>query len=285
MTRWAVGIVIVVLLIAGAIYGIYQKNDYDFDPSKISYEVVQEWKLPSQLNEISAIAWLGNDKLACLQDEDGIIFMYDLKKSRIVSQMEFWNPGDYEALTIYNKHYWVAQSDGKLFRFPMNLESREQVERFDLKFEYRNNIEGIAAKKNGDILIAVKDRNLKGDEGDFKALYTFSTSRGKLEEEPTFKVNFKDTIFDVLKTNNPRMLLRPTDIEYHPVTGDLYIIDSEVPKILILGTNGNIKKMHLLDPERFFQPEGICFSPSGRIFISDEGNGFEPPNLIELKLK
>ncbi len=245
-----------------------------------TYTIIKKWELPASLDEISGITWIGNDTIACVQDEDGIIFKYDIRSSKIISQSKFASAGDYEALTLMDQDLWVAESGGTLYRTNKDFISDKETDSFEMNFEYRNNIEGIAATPDGNILIAVKDRNLKGDEGDYRSFYSYNPSSKKLDRTPAIKVNYNDSIFEILHTGNPRMLLRPSDIEYNPITGDLFILDAEVPKILILGSDGEIKKMHMLNPIDFFQPEGICFSPSGRIFISNEGKGGEAPNII-----
>jgi len=60
-------------------------------------------------------------------------------------------------------------------------------------------------------------------------------------------------------------------------------LDAEFQKVLILNRNGQIKSLHLLDPAEFAQPEGICFSLSGRLFIANESLG-GPANIIEIKI-
>ncbi|APG59596.1 SdiA-regulated domain-containing protein [Christiangramia salexigens] len=284
MRRWTTGIVLGVLFLAGLIYFLYQEHDYDFDKSKKSYEIVQKWDLPNELDEISGMVWLGNDKLACIQDEDGIIFIYDLKTSTVTKRIEFGEPGDYEALAILNNEFWIAESDGKLFRVKNIENTQVKADKFELEFEYKNNIEGLTASPDGKLLISVKDRNLKTDEGGYKAIYKYDPVSGKLESSPAIKINYTDREFSKIKINNPKKLIRPSDINYNPVDGYLYVLDAEIPKLLVLNPKGSIKRMHLLDPEEFFQPEGICFSPSGRMFISNEGKGGDP-NILEVKLK
>lgn len=283
MTKWALGIITVVLILAGLVYFMYEDQDYDFDDVTKSYEIIKKWDLPNALDEISGMVWMGDDKIACVQDEDGIIFTYDLNSSKIIKKQSFGGAGDFEALSYLNAQFWVAESDGKLFRVDPNGVEGE-AEELKLKFEYKHNIEGIAATPDGKFLISVKDRNLEKDDGDYKAIYSYDPGTNSLASEPAIKINFDDPAFEILRTNNPRKLIRPSDIAYNPVNGDLYVLDAEVPKLLILNSSGNVKKLHLLDPEEFFQPEGLCFSPSGRLFISNEGKGGDP-NIVEVKLK
>ena len=281
MNRWAVGIIMIVLVIAGVVYAIYQANDYDFNDATKSYKIIQKWELPEELREISGIYWLNDDRIVCVQDEDGIIFVYDLKTSNIIKEYKFGGPGDYEALSFLNGSFWVAESNGKLYNISNISGPEKDAEVIQLNFEYRNNIEGLAANEEGKLLLSVKDRNLD-NRGDYRGIYSFDPKTKKLEMDPFIKINYNDPAFDVLKTNNPRLLIRPSDLAFHPKTQELFVLDAEFQKILILKKSGKVKELHLLDPAEFAQPEGICFSPAGRMFIANESLG-GPANLIELK--
>ena len=49
---------------------------------------------------------------------------------------------------------------------------------------------------------------------------------------------------------------------------------SSVGKLLtIMDREGLILGVQALDPNLFRQPEGICFSPEGDLYISNEGKG------------
>jgi len=43
--------------------------------------------------------------------------------------------------------------------------------------------------------------------------------------------------------------------------------------LIILNPKGEIEDLIPLDPKIFRQPEGICFSPNGDLYISSEGKG------------
>lgn len=282
MNRLAAIIVIGVLVIAGIIYGIYESTDYDFKDAEKSYRIVNKWELPFELEEVSGIHWVDDDKIACIQDEDGIIFIYDLKSSKVTDQFEFGDPGDYEALTILNNEYWVIESNGKLVNVKDWKKDPAEPIQIQLEFEYRNNIEGLATSPDGNLWLAVKDRNLDNSK-DYKGIYSFNPETRYLEKEPILKIHYDDPAFDVLKINNPRKLIRPSGLTFHPLTNQIYVLDAEFQKFIVVDRSGDIKELHLLDPEEFSQPEGICFSPSGRMFISNEGLGGKP-NIIEVEV-
>lgn len=282
MNKWAIGIILITLLLAGAIYAIYEINDYDYEDADKSYKIVNKWELPIDLNEVSGIHWVGENRIACVQDEDGIIFIYDTSVSKIIKTYKFAGSGDYEAMGYLNGEYWIAESNGNLYNIKDLDATEEETDMVDLKFEYRNNIEGLAASKDGNLWLAVKDKNLDHSYG-YKGIYSFDPVTKKLDENPVLKIDYKDPKFDVLKTENPRKLIRPSGLAFSPINGDLYVLDAEFQKVLRVGLNGAIKELHLLDPAEFTQPEGICFSPSGRIFISNESLG-GPANIIEIEI-
>jgi uncharacterized protein YjiK len=76
-----------------------------------------------------------------------------------------------------------------------------------------------------------------------------------------------------VKTDKGGKEFRPSGIAIHPLTGDMYIIASQGKKLLVLAEDGHKKAIIDLDPSLYTQPEGICFTHQGELFISSEGNG------------
>jgi hypothetical protein len=66
---------------------------------------------------------------------------------------------------------------------------------------------------------------------------------------------------------------KPSGIAVHPLDGEIYIISSVGKLLIILNREGKVQDVKELDPAIFRQPEGICFSPAGDMFISNEGQG------------
>jgi len=281
MNKWVIGIVTMVIVLAGIIYAIYQLNDYDFDDVEKSYEIVESWELPSELNEVSGMVYNEDGLMICVQDEDGILFTFDMETKEIIEKHQFSYSGDYEALTYLDGVYWVAESNGRIIDISDLDVADQELEGIQLDFEYRNNIEGMTATPDGKLWITVKDRNLDNSSG-YKGVYEYDPETRKLQKEPILRVDYQDPKFERLKTHNPRKLLRPSDLAIHPLTGDLYILDAEFQKVIITDQQGGIKSIHLLDPAEFEQPEGITFSKDGRIFISNERVGV-PANIREIK--
>lgn len=66
---------------------------------------------------------------------------------------------------------------------------------------------------------------------------------------------------------------KPSGIAVHPKSNDIYIIGSVGKMMVVLNHTGEIKNLIPLNPKIFWQPEGICFSPDGDLYISSEGRG------------
>src|SRR5436190_23718217 len=57
------------------------------------------YKLPGKLKEISGITFYRKNKLACVQDEKGKIYIYDTKKEDLKQVVDFGGDHDYEGIT------------------------------------------------------------------------------------------------------------------------------------------------------------------------------------------
>lgn len=63
---------------------------YNFQYSTATYAV------PAELQELSGQAWVSDQQVACIEDETGDLFCYNLRTQRLDSTVSFAGPGDYE---------------------------------------------------------------------------------------------------------------------------------------------------------------------------------------------
>ncbi|MBP9790115.1 MAG: hypothetical protein KBD57_06215, partial [Bacteroidia bacterium] len=54
--------------------------------------------LPVELKEISGLTDVNDSQFACVQDEHGILYLYNMPSSSISKRINFGPPGDYEGL-------------------------------------------------------------------------------------------------------------------------------------------------------------------------------------------
>ena len=252
----------------------------ELDDEAVKYEIIKKWDLPKTLNEVSGIAWMENDRMACVQDEDGIIFIYNLKTSGVEHKIEFGSGGDYEGIAVVGKNAYVLRSDGIIVEVSNYMEEDPQIQKHETDLNELSgiNIEGLCADPANDrLLLAVKDR--KGSSGQ-KEIYALDLNQKALDSEPVFTVDFSAPIFQKVKEKEK---FSPGEMNVHPGTGEFFILDGTRPKLLITDPDGTPKELFMLDIEEFSNPEGLTFSPDGDLYISNEAeNG--PANILKVSL-
>lgn len=249
---------------------------------ELGYEILKKWELPGELREISGISWIGENRIACVQDEDGIIFIYNLETSKIEKSVPFGKAGDYEGITVVGNNAYVLRSDGVIFEVTnfQNNDVKVNVHQTGMQGLKGVNIEGLCADtKNNRLLLAVKERK---NVSDIKEVYAFDLAGKNTGQDPFFKVQLSDPVFKDVKGKISNKF-NPGEIAIHPQTGDIYILDGTNPKLVITGNDGSIKDMIMLLAEDFENPEGLTFSPGGEIYISNEAES-GPANILKVSL-
>ena len=282
MMKNVIWIILGVLLFAGGLIFSFDRKGNFSNSEDYSYTIDAKWKLPDILEEVSGIEWIGNNKIACVQDEDGIIFIYNLYSHKIEKEIKFAGPGDYEGIAIDDKTAYVLRSDGSIFKVQQFQSSKPITTKYHTFLTEDQNVEGLCLDKmNNRLLLALKDEDLI--KKDFKGVYAFDLSQDILLERPVFELDLKD---DLLSESGEKISkrLRPSEIEIHPNSSDIYILDAKAPKLLILDPKGIIKKVYKFNENEFSQPEGISFQPDGTLYISNEA-GNEPANILNVKIK
>jgi uncharacterized protein YjiK len=241
-----------------------EKNDATaFQNISLPYnfeEPTEKYVLPDKLKEISGLSYYKNNQLVCVNDEEGKIFIYDITEKKIVDKIPFGKDGDYEGVEIVGDEVFVLKSNGKLKGFKIGEAFEREIDCSEPEvIEY----EGLGYDPKSKYLLLVAKERVK-DVDDKKMIYAYDFDRKVLfkhiaipQEQVTDDVNGKN--------------FKPSGIAVHPKTGQTFIIASSGKKLLVLSEKGQKEALISLNPAIFRQPEGICFSPDGELFISSEG--------------
>lgn len=248
--------------------------------------------LPTYLKEISGLSYYGKDKIACIQDENAIIYIFSIEKEKIINKYNFGKDTDYEGIGIVGKTAFVLRSNGQIFRI-QNFENKElKAKKFQTPLREINDTEGLAFDAlSNSLLISCKGspsiEKEKHYDG-YKAVYKFDLEKEKLNTTPHFLIDLERldgfidhqlfTKFSIqfakkLGFTESETNFKPSGIAIHPLSGQVYIISSGGKLLVILSSDGEILDVRQLDSTIFRQPEGICFTPTGDLFISNEGQG------------
>ncbi|QNF31556.1 SdiA-regulated domain-containing protein [Adhaeribacter swui] len=246
-------------------------------------KITNKWDLPAVLKEVSGIAYLGPNRFACVQDEAGIVFIYNTATKTIEEEVDFAGAGDYEGIAVAGKAAYVVRSDGNIFEIPDLLGNNSlPVKTYATALTAKQNVEGLCYdKKHNRLLLAIKGS--EPNNPGYKGIYAFDLQSKKLNPNPVYKINLRDPAFAEVKAKKENTIIQPSEINIHPRTGDIYVTEATKPKLLIMDSSGKIKRLLHLSSGDFAQPEGLAFSPEGDLFISNEGKK-EPGNILQVQI-
>lgn len=256
--------------------------------SAYKYELkspAHSWKLPDQLVEVSGNTWIDQDHLILIEDLNPLLYVVkiDGDKLSLEKTISFKKDDDekfdIEDVTIVNNVVYALWSHGTLFKISdwNNTPSVEKIKTF-LKKE--NNTEGLCYDPvSNKLLLACKDESGIADEKkSTRAVYDFDMTTEQLDKNP-FMVIHKN---DFEKVADEKLEFNPSAIAVHPITKDIYILSTKDTKCMaVYSHDGKLKDFQFIDKDLMPQPEGICFSPDGKLYISSEGKKGDPGNLFE----
>jgi uncharacterized protein YjiK len=260
-------------------------NENDNNKHRGKITIIKNWQMPKCLNEISGICWVDQERIACVQDKQGIIFIYNISSAKIENQIQFADSGDFEAITKTDDTYYVIRSDGYIFEICTYLKTYD-AKQYYVSINEPNDIEGLFYDVTKNRLLIV-NRLPDPQAQTKKSIYSFDLSTKKMIDKPICEIDISSILIE--NDDKKKDVFLPSDIAIHPITSDIYLTDGIHSCILIIDPAGKIKSFIKLDKNDFPKPEGLTFSPDGDIFISSEGinqNGFiakvKIENIIDL---
>jgi uncharacterized protein YjiK len=247
--------------------------------------VLKEWDMPDELREISGLSYLDDERLACVQDEIGAVYIYNIKTSKIEKEIPFAGTGDYEGLAVVDKAVWVLRADGSLFEISDINAAQPVVKEYDTHLTVAQDTEGLCYDPdNKRLLVTVKEKDPGSDT--YKGIYAFDLGSRTMATTPAFKIDLQHEVFANAAANEKKKkagAIMPAAIAIHPVSKEMFITDGPKSRLLVTNKDGSIKKFLQLDSKKFMQPEGITFNKQGELFISNEGKDV-PGNILKVEV-
>jgi uncharacterized protein YjiK len=255
---------------------------------KIEYNISSPdkvYSLPATLYEISGITEIDASTVACVQDENGIVFIYDLNKNEITGNIIFGSKGDYEDIARVDNTLYVLRSDESLTEIKNFKDKNFTREASPVSIPGKD-CEGLCYdRKNNRLLIVPKE--ISDDNPDNKGkrfIYAFDLISKTLIRGPVFRFDIK-AIERFATENNikvpmsgkkgekekPDLKIRISALGIHPITNRLFAISGMEHMLFVFDMNGKIEYLGKLDHKLFTQPEGITFMKNGDMLISNEG--------------
>lgn len=250
--------------------------------------------LPASLQEISGLAIIDSTTIACIQDENGILFLYDIKKHKLKQQYTFGLNGDYEGITRVGQLLYILRSDGVLFELKDYTTKKLKVKTYATRVPAINN-EGLCYDSiNNRLLIGAKGKINKDPlNKDLRCIYEFDLNTKTLNQKPAFNFNtidvnlfakLHDFKFSKRTTKNGKVVeislkFNTSEIALHPITKQLYILSANDHCLFICNNKGELEHIEQLNSITFNKAEGLSFYPNGDVLISNEGQAHQPTLL------
>lgn len=249
-------------------------------------------ELEKDLTEISGIALSDDGEfLYAVQDEAGKVYTIEEESGDIEAEIDFWKDGDYEDLTLVRDELFVLKSSGTLYQIQNIGQHNQNVIKHNTILEKHHNAEGLCYNPARNcLLISCKNPD---DETTFsRRVYAFDLEEKKIEEQAVMEID-KEQVLQFLATSpqlaadekiqeffsQDEFRFSPSAVAIHPISNHVYVLSAVGNFMLILDQPTKVLHIEKLKKKIHFHPEGITFSPSGALYISNEGKKGKPATI------
>jgi len=246
------------------------------------YDFTQPYliNLPPALDEISGIAYYPKDtSVFAIVDEEAVLFKVPLRNAAGIEEWGFGKANDYEDIVLVDSTFYVLTSDGSVqsLRFHGSKIETAEYEFITGQKKKDNEFESMYVD-SGKIITLCKD--CAADKKVKTSRFVVDVANNQFHEATPLHNGKVANLIDENK-----IALKASAAAVHPLNGDLYIVSAVNKAIYIFDSAGNPKEYYDLNPKYYKQPEGIAFTPTGDLIISNEVYLEGNPNLLVLKNK
>lgn len=249
---------------------------YDLQHPKIFY-------LNDALTEISGIYFYPKDSsVFAISDEYGFLFKIHLNKNFITKKWTFGKGKDFEDVNYHDNNFYVLESNGNIqtLRFSASGDTiTTQTSLFPVKGKNEFETLYYDSVRNSLIMIC---KDCKADKKNTVSAWSYHPENNSYSQD-VFTINV--SLIEE-KSGEKILKFKPSAAAINPVTGDLWMLSAVNMLLVVADQNGNCKEVYTLDKSLFTQPEGITFTPSGDLIISNEaGSKYNSASLLIFKRK
>ena len=235
------------------------------NPEGYNMKTAVQFKLPLELDEISGVAYnVADSSVFAISDEKG--WLYKIKLGQEIKTWPFSKAADFEDVVLLDNIFYVLQSNGNIIRlsFAQNQVAVQQYY-FDQQGDSKNEFEILYYDSTKQKLILIC-KDCESDKKKSLTTFSFDPHTGKYAGS-AFTINVSEIAAAI---GEEKIKFKPSAASINPKNGLLYIISAINKLLVVTDVNGTFKGAYKIDPGIFKQPEGITFTPSGGMIVSNE---------------
>lgn len=250
------------------------------------------FKMPDELKEISGLSLSEcGQYILTIQDESGTLYWIDKQTGAVAKTTKFWDEGDFEGIEFTPAGIFAIKSNGGIYRLRDWDKPEFKVDKFKFNLEKENDVEGLAYDPaHNRLLLACK--GLPANPSTIQRdIFAFDLATEQLSPAPVYSITLEavnqylDTHQDIpgfekiaenFRESAEELGFKPSGIAVHPLTDELFLLSSSGKMLMSMSRTGGINQIIKLDKKMHPQPEGICFDPTGVMYICNEAREGAP---------
>ncbi len=238
--------------------------------------------LRTELDEISGLSYYAKDtSVFAITDDNGSLYKIHLTNSFPIEKWKFSKGHDFEDLVLVDSTFYVVASKGIITTFKFVPAQGLVTDTFNLDLAGKNEFE-ILYHDNASNKLVMICKDCEADNKKAVTAYSFDPVNRTFSNNPFYTIDATE-IAD--KLGMDKVKFKPSGACINPVTNELFIISSVNKALVVADTSGKVKSVYQLDPKIYKQPEGITFTPSGDLIISNEAADVGAANVLIFKYK
>ncbi|MEO5563338.1 MAG: SdiA-regulated domain-containing protein [Chitinophagaceae bacterium] len=252
------------------------KRENYANPTGYNFQKPFQYKLPLELDEISGLAFYKKDtSVFAVNDEAGWLYKLNLTTGKDIRRWKFSSGADFEDLVLLDSNFYVLQSNGNIIKIAIQKDGTLGTKDFPFPFGQDNEFEILYYDSFRNKLILIC-KDCETDKKKSLTTFSFDPQSGQFSDS-SFSIDVKE-IATTLKMDKLRF--KPSAAAINPADSMLYIVSSVNKLLVITDKDGKFKKVYRINPSLFKQPEGITFTPSGSLIISNESGGVGVADIL-----
>lgn len=264
------------MAIAAVLTGCGKGKEKYIDPAGYNFQTPHQYKLPLELDEISGVAFYAKDSsIFAINDEKGWLYKIKPGNQLDISRWKFSSGADFEDLVLLDSTFYVLQSNGNIIKLSVQDNGTLVTHDYAFPFGKENEFEILYHDDSLNKMVLIC-KDCESDKKRSLTTFTFDPHSGTYSDS-SFSINVQQI---AAAQNEEKLKFKPSAAAINPKDGLLYIISSVNKLLVVADRKGGVKKVYPIDPGLFKQPEGISFTPSGALIISNEAAGVGVANIL-----